>query len=145
MLLLLQMPFWSRSLRLPRFSEVVSSTTSIGVHMIADIFGLRPTVVCMLLLVFAFASAGGAQVAVTTWHYDNARTGANPSETILTPPTSVPIALQRCGETTLLAESMAASSRWGNACRENGAAGDVSPNRTASPAVRSLTPDNPLS
>jgi hypothetical protein len=33
----------------------------------------------------AVTSVGWAQTAVTTWHYDNARTGANTKETILTP------------------------------------------------------------
>ena len=50
--------------------------------MIADKIGLRTAVVCMLLCILAFASAAVAQVAVTTWHYDNARTGANPNEAI---------------------------------------------------------------
>lgn len=39
--------------------------------------------VCALFL--ALAVAVHAQIAVTTWHYDNARTGANTSETSLTP------------------------------------------------------------
>ena len=37
------------------------------------------------LLVFCLAKTSRAQTAVTTWHYDNARSGANTSETILTP------------------------------------------------------------
>jgi hypothetical protein len=37
------------------------------------------------LLVLAGVTVSRAQVAVTTWHYDNARSGANPNETILTP------------------------------------------------------------
>jgi hypothetical protein len=52
--------------------------------MIAAILRARAVVVCVLL-VFAGMTAGRAQVAVTTWHYDNARSGANPNETILTP------------------------------------------------------------
>ena len=36
-------------------------------------------------LLLAGAMAATAQNAVTTWHYDNARTGVNPKETILTP------------------------------------------------------------
>jgi hypothetical protein len=39
----------------------------------------------ILSVVVAVASIGRAQVAVTTWHYDNARSGANSKETILTP------------------------------------------------------------
>ncbi len=39
---------------------------------------------CVLLMV-AGAGICRSQVAVTTWHYDNARSGANPNETILTP------------------------------------------------------------
>ena len=39
-------------------------------------------------LVAAFAAASArAQVAVTTYHNDNARTGLNPDETILNPVT----------------------------------------------------------
>ena len=45
----------------------------------------RAMVAGFLLFVFAGATVSRAQVAVTTWHYDNARTGANPNETILTP------------------------------------------------------------
>ncbi len=44
----------------------------------------RSVVVCALLAFFGM-TIGRAQVAVTTWHYDNARSGANPSESILTP------------------------------------------------------------
>jgi len=40
--------------------------------------------VCVLI-VFGRLPAGWAQPKVTTWHYDNARSGANPNETILTP------------------------------------------------------------
>jgi hypothetical protein len=48
---------------------------------------LRPSVlvVCVLFFVLAGVTAAGAQVPVWTWHYDNARSGANSSETILTP------------------------------------------------------------
>jgi hypothetical protein len=38
-----------------------------------------------LLFIFAAMTLGRAQTPVTTWHYDNARSGANPNETILTP------------------------------------------------------------
>ncbi len=37
------------------------------------------------LLISLGITAGWAQVPVTTWHYDNSRSGANSSETILTP------------------------------------------------------------
>lgn len=40
------------------------------------------SVLCLIVVGLAVAHA---QVAVTTWHYDNARTGANPNESILTP------------------------------------------------------------
>jgi hypothetical protein len=39
----------------------------------------------ILLLFVAAATLADAQVPVTTWHYDNANSGANTSETILTP------------------------------------------------------------
>src|ERR1022692_4965986 len=39
----------------------------------------------ILILVVAGIKAGYAQVPVTTWHYDNAHSGANLNETILTP------------------------------------------------------------
>lgn len=52
--------------------------------MIAAILRARAVVVCVLS-VFAGMTVGQAQVAVTTWHYDNARSGANPNETNLTP------------------------------------------------------------
>jgi hypothetical protein len=42
-------------------------------------------VVCCVWLLVAGASVSRSQVAVTTWHYDNARSGANSDETILTP------------------------------------------------------------
>jgi hypothetical protein len=45
--------------------------------------------VSLLFFIFLFMFAGKAivqaQVAVTTWHYNNARTGANSKETVLTP------------------------------------------------------------
>ncbi len=44
----------------------------------------RSVVVCVLLA-FSGMTIVRAQVAVTTWHYDNVRSGANPNETILTP------------------------------------------------------------
>ena len=46
---------------------------------------LRARALVCVLFVCAGMPAGRAQVAVTTWHYDNARSGANPNETILTP------------------------------------------------------------
>jgi hypothetical protein len=52
--------------------------------MIAERLRARAFVVC-ILLVLAGIRVGHAQMAVTTWHYDNARSGANPNETILTP------------------------------------------------------------
>jgi len=52
--------------------------------MLASGLRMRVVAVCCLV-VFGSLSAGWAQVAVTTWHYDNGRTGANPNETILTP------------------------------------------------------------
>src|SRR5271167_2375788 len=47
---------------------------------------LRARLMLVGILVFAFVGTTvvQSQVAVTTWHYDNARTGANPNETILT-------------------------------------------------------------
>ena len=51
--------------------------------MISTILRTRP--VLGVLLALAGLTAGWAQVSVTTWHYDNSRTGANPNETILTP------------------------------------------------------------
>ena len=53
--------------------------------MIATILRARANAVCVGLLALAGIGVSGAQVAVTTWHYDNARSGANPNETILTP------------------------------------------------------------
>ncbi len=53
--------------------------------MFLNVF-LRPArIACALLLVFAGWTMAQAQVAVTTWHYDNERSGANTNETILTP------------------------------------------------------------
>jgi hypothetical protein len=40
---------------------------------------------CLILLVLAGVTLGWAQTPVTTWHYDNSRTGANSNETTLTP------------------------------------------------------------
>jgi hypothetical protein len=53
--------------------------------MAAAIVRARVLVVSSLLFVLAGVRVGGAQVAVTTWHYDNARSGANSNETTLTP------------------------------------------------------------
>src|ERR1700722_6286073 len=41
--------------------------------------------VSLFILVCIFPIRGNAQINVTTWHYDNARSGANPNETILSP------------------------------------------------------------
>ena len=46
---------------------------------------LRARAAACALLVFAGMTIVEAQVMVTTWHYDNARSGANSNETILTP------------------------------------------------------------
>jgi hypothetical protein len=53
--------------------------------MIAAILRSRVRAICTLLFVLAGMTVTGAQTSVTTWHYDNARSGANPNETILTP------------------------------------------------------------
>jgi len=48
----------------------------------------RPSLVSVMrafAVLFFLATAAHSQIAVTTWHYDNARTGANTSETKLTP------------------------------------------------------------
>ena len=45
----------------------------------------RGGIVALFLFLFAGITASPGQVAVTTWHYDDARTGANLKETILTP------------------------------------------------------------
>jgi hypothetical protein len=42
-------------------------------------------VFCVVLFVLAEGNQGWAQTPVTTWHYDNSRSGANANETILTP------------------------------------------------------------
>ena len=52
--------------------------------MIAAIIRGR-TLLCVPFLLLAGVTSSWAQVPVTTWHYDNARTGVNPKETILTP------------------------------------------------------------
>ena len=52
--------------------------------MIAAIIRGR-TLLCVPFLLLAGVTSNWAQVPVTTWHYDNARTGVNPKETILTP------------------------------------------------------------
>jgi hypothetical protein len=49
----------------------------------AEILRPRAIVVCVAL-VFGI-TAGWSQIPVTTWHYDNVRSGANSNETILTP------------------------------------------------------------
>jgi hypothetical protein len=46
---------------------------------------LRSRAVIVCVLAVSSASVGWAQLPVTTWHYDNSRSGANPNETILTP------------------------------------------------------------
>jgi hypothetical protein len=52
----------------------------------AELVRARVTVVsALILLALISPTSSRAQVPVTTWHYDNARTGANPNETILTP------------------------------------------------------------
>jgi hypothetical protein len=53
-------------------------------HMIAAIIRGR-TLLCVPFLLLAGVTSSWAQVPVTTWHYDNSRTGVNPKETILTP------------------------------------------------------------
>ncbi|MGA2980503.1 MAG: hypothetical protein ABSD76_13010 [Terriglobales bacterium] len=53
--------------------------------MVAAILRARTVAVGVLLFVLAGVTIGGAQEPVWTWHYDNARSGANPNETILTP------------------------------------------------------------
>ncbi|MGO8986440.1 MAG: hypothetical protein ACLQFM_16790 [Terriglobales bacterium] len=45
----------------------------------------RAFAVMLSCFVLVCLTAGWGQVAVTTWHYDNLRSGANSSETILTP------------------------------------------------------------
>ncbi len=53
--------------------------------MIAAILRARAVGVCVLFLISIGMTVGWAQVPVTTWHYDNLHSGANPNETILTP------------------------------------------------------------
>ena len=53
--------------------------------MVTATLRARAMAVGVLFFVAAGITAGRAQVAVTTWHYDNARSGANLHETILTP------------------------------------------------------------
>ena len=53
--------------------------------MVAAILRVHVLVVFVVLFVLVGVTIGGAQEPVTTWHYDNARSGANPNETILTP------------------------------------------------------------
>jgi hypothetical protein len=53
--------------------------------MMAITVRVRAIAICVALLALAGITVSAAQVAVTTWHYDNARSGANPNETILTP------------------------------------------------------------
>jgi outer membrane protein assembly factor BamB len=50
----------------------------------------RPSRALVALLLAAVARVGGAQVSILTHHYDNARTGANTQETILTPSNVAP-------------------------------------------------------
>ena len=52
--------------------------------MVFAIVRARKGFVCLLLLL-TLGTVAGAQVAVTTWHYNNSRWGANTNETILTP------------------------------------------------------------
>ena len=53
--------------------------------MISGVVRARALGVFALFLVLVGITAGWAQVTVTTWHYDNMRSGANSNETILTP------------------------------------------------------------
>jgi hypothetical protein len=53
--------------------------------MMSAILRARVIVVYVVLLGVAAVTVSSAQIAVTTWHYDNARSGANPDETFLTP------------------------------------------------------------
>ncbi len=46
---------------------------------------LRPTLIVLALSAFCYTAAAPAQVAVTTYHNDNSRSGTNTKETILTP------------------------------------------------------------
>jgi hypothetical protein len=51
----------------------------------ANVCGLAGIVSLVVILFLADASTAAAQTAVTTYHYDNYRTGWNSSETVLTP------------------------------------------------------------
>jgi len=53
--------------------------------MVTEILRARTLGVVALFLVLIGITAASAQVPVTTWHYDNERSGANSNETILTP------------------------------------------------------------
>jgi hypothetical protein len=53
--------------------------------MAVPAFHVRKFALAALFLLGAALTMSSAQVAVTTWHYDNFRSGANTSETILTP------------------------------------------------------------
>jgi hypothetical protein len=53
--------------------------------MTAAIFRVRAAGAYALFFMLVSVTAAGAQTPVTTWHYDNARDGANTNETILTP------------------------------------------------------------
>jgi hypothetical protein len=53
--------------------------------MVVAILRARVLIVGVLLFALAGVRVGEAQTPVTTWHYDNAHSGANPNETILTP------------------------------------------------------------
>jgi hypothetical protein len=53
--------------------------------MITEIVRECKVRVCALFLLLIGMTAASAQVPVTTWHYDNQRSGANPNETLLTP------------------------------------------------------------
>ena len=55
------------------------SSTNFHIHRIIPLLQTIP-----LLILLAFAPIAGAQ-DVTTWHYDNARSGVQPAETTLTP------------------------------------------------------------
>jgi hypothetical protein len=55
-------------------------------HLNIHIRGLIRNISLVFVCFVAAVSAAGAQTAVTTYHYDNYRTGWNSSETVLTPP-----------------------------------------------------------
>jgi hypothetical protein len=50
----------------------------------AKFCALRPVLI-LLIGFFAYCATLPAQTPITTWHYDNARTSANTTETVLTP------------------------------------------------------------